>query len=602
MKRIKELEDKLAGLPDDHKYLRERVDLSNQLAHAYVNLDPPKARELAGKSKSLAAADGYEAGLAGSLWVEAMLSFWHGDYQTGKDSAEESLRLYLKCSDQAGQANAHNVMGSCLLKLGEHAQALIHHLRALKIFHQLKDSRGLGLAYNNLGADYSAIAVYGKALEYYELSLEIRRELKDLQGQAAALMNIGTVYEQMGEHQTALEHHQMARELFEQVGDARLSICLNNIGGVYEKLEEYQKALECFQKGLAAARERGYRQAEASLLSNIGVVLHRLGRDGKAEECFRESLDLAREMGEKADEAENLILLGELMASKATFRECSDLLEKGLAIASHIQAKELASQALQMLAEIHKQWDRHREALDYYERYVALDKELKHDSLQKSVYNLKVQQQIQSQAKETEELRHRSQELEELNARLREADQEKFFLIKSLEEQNRKLEGLVTEDPRTGLYNIAAFREKLKTEIARAQRYRLPLSLAMAGIDRYPETIGKLSPAKQEQLTGILSRIFKEKMRMVDLAGHFNHRNFLLAFPETGLKKALAVCERLQHEVQRHDWRQVQPGLELTLGIGLCELTEGMGVEDLLREAEGKMARAKARGLGKLEH
>jgi diguanylate cyclase (GGDEF)-like protein len=600
--KIKELEEKLAGLSGDSRYARERVGLLNQLAHVYVNIDPKKAGELVRESKDLAKAQGYQEGLAGSLWVEAMLHFWHGEYKAGQAVAGESLRLSEKASDQAGQANAHNVMGSCLLKLGEHAQALIHHLKALRIFHQLDDSRGLGLAYNNLGADYSAIADYGKALEYYELSLEIRKRQDDLQGQAAALMNIGTIYEQMGEHQTALEHHQRARDLFQSAGDARLSICLNNIGSVYEKLEENQKALDHFQKGLAAARERGYRQVESALLSNIGVVMHRLGHAVKAEECFRESLALAREMGEKADEAENLILLGELMASNRTFRECADILEKGLEIARHIQSKELESRALQQLAEIHKQWDKPREALEYYERYAALSRKLKLDSLQKAVYNIKVQQQVSYHARETEELRRRSRELEELNAKLREADQEKEFLVRSLEAQNRKLEGRVTEDAQSGLYNLGAFREKLKTEMVRSRRYRQPLSLAMAGIDRYGETAGHMSPAKQEQLVGILSRIFKENMRLVDLAGHFNHRKFILAFPETGLKKALAVCERLQRGIQRHDWRQVQPGLEITVSFGLCELTEDLEASDFLKTAEAKLAQAEAKGPGRLEH
>lgn len=602
MKRIKELEQKLANLPSGSLHDRERIDLLNHLAHAYVNVDPKKAWELAGESKNLAGSEGYEKGAAASLWVESMLHFWHGDYQAGLVSAGESLRLCEKCSDQLGQANAHNVMGSCLLKLGEHAQALIRHLKALRTFHQLGDSRGLGLAYNNLGADYSAISDYGKALEYYELSLEIRKQHDDLQGQAAAQMNIGTVYEQMEEHHSALERHHQARELFEHAGDARLCICLNNIGSVYEKMGEYQKALEYLQKGLAEARGRGYRQAEAALLSNIGVVLHRLGRDDKAEERFRESLALAREMGERADEAENMILLGEMIASRRTFRECLDVLEKGLSIAEHIQSREIKARALRLLAEIHKQWDKPSEALEYYERYVEQEKELKYDSLQKAVYNLKVQQEVNRHVRETEELRHRSQELEELTARLKEADQEKALLIFSLEEQNRRLEKQITEDAKSGLYNLGAFRSKFRVEMVRARRYRLPLSLALAGIDRYQETADKLSLAKQEQMGGILSRILKENMRLLDLAGHFNHRRFLLAFPETGLKKAVAVCERLQHAVQHHDWRPVLPGLELTISIGLCELSEGQEMNELLREAEEKLAKAETRGTGRLEH
>jgi len=92
-------------------------------------------------------------------------------------------------------------------------------------------------------------------------------------------------------------------------------------------------------------------------------------------------------------------------------------------------------------------------------------------------------------------------------------------------------------------------------------------------------------------LIGSLARIIKENIRLVDLAGHFNHRKFAIAFPDTGHKKAEAVCQRIQRAVSHHDWREVQPGLEITVSFVLTPYRQGQTLEELFVEVEGKLGR-----------
>jgi diguanylate cyclase (GGDEF)-like protein len=609
MKQIKELEGKLARLPAGPEAGHERTDLMIELAHRYVNIDSKKALELALESQRLARGTGYDQGLGGGLWIEGLCHFWHGDYTLAVARSQDALKLFEQHRDITGQANAHNVLGSCLLKTGEHAQALIHHLKSLKLWQEASDAHGLATIYNNLGADYTVIADYATALEYFEKSLKLKQEADDQMGEASTLMNIGGIYEYMQNHAMALDYFHQSQKLFEQAGDARQGFALNNIGGIYEKQREFQNALSCYHKSLAVAQQQGYRQAEATILTNIGAVCFNLFQNQKAEEYFRRSLVISEEINEKANIAQNLISLGELYAQARTFQDCIQPLERGLAIAEHIKEGELLARAYRVMFEVHKRWEKYREALDFYEKYVAEEKMIFSDESQRKMQNLQVQCEVSKYQKETEIFRHKNQELEranrelaELNAKIRAADQEKDSLLRQLEDQNVRLEGMVTEDQQTGLYNKRALYDKMKLEIARSRRYQTPLTVAMAEIDAYAEIAGKLSAPKLEQMIKALSRIFRENLRLVDVVGRYGSHTFVFAFPEASRGKALSICERLQKVIVRHEWKQVHPSLALSVSMGLTDDARTDDPDKRILEAKIKLAQAEDKGTGRIAY
>ncbi len=571
MGRIEELQARLAELERRSASAAERADLLNQLAYAYSKVDAAKAREMARDAQRLSQEAGYSLGQAGALWVMSLGSFWQGQYSEAIAYSTQALEIYEGAHDLEGQAKGHNILGSCYLKMGDHARALIHHLKSLKFYHLGRDPRGQALVYNNLGADYAAIADYGRALEYYQQSLSLKRE-GGHSDEASTLMNIGTVYEHMEEYPAALEHHRQALKLFEEAHDARVCLCYNNIGGVFEKLKEYQKALGYFQKGLEAARARGMRQVEGAILANIGVVLHHLGQDRQARECFEQSLAIAQEIGEQGDAAEDLMHLAVVALDKGTLKESLDFLNRAREIAERMNSPELKSRILEIYSQAYGQYDMLAEAYRYLKEHVELEKTRQRQSLEKTLYRIKIQQQVGEQAREVEALRRRERELEEanrrleeMNARLREADQQKEFLLRTLEEQNRRLEGLVTEDLKTSLYNQPAFFQKLEQEGARAKRYQQDLSWAVMVVENYRALTAKLSPAKLDRALATLARIIKEQIRMVDLAGLFDPATFLLAFPQTNVRKAEAICQRLQRAMEHHHWDELQSGLSVSL-------------------------------------
>ncbi|MCU0606422.1 MAG: tetratricopeptide repeat protein [Candidatus Edwardsbacteria bacterium] len=609
MKQIKELEGKLERLPAGAEGDRQRVDLFNELAHRYLNVDSKKAMALAMDAQKLAQAVGHTKGLAGGLWAESMCHFWHGDYPSAIARSTAALSLFQDLKDAAGQANAHNVLGSTLLKTGEHAQALIHHLKSLKHWKEANDAHGLATIYNNLGADYSSIGDYARALEYYQQSLALKQEADDPMGAASTMMNIGGIHEQLGDHAEALAHYQQSLKLFEAEGDARQGIALNNIGAVYDKQREFQNALSCYQRSLKLAQAQGYREAEAAILGNIGATHFELGQHQPAEEFYQRSLAIAREIDEKDLVVAGLVALGEIAAARRTFQDAVKPLREALAIAEHVQSKAVLVRAYQVMSAVHKQWERCDEALAYFEKAVAVEKEITDETTQRMVQNLTAQCEVGKYQKELEFLRHKSEELErtnrvlaELNDKLKAADDEKTVLLRTLENQNARLAGMVTEEPQTGLSNKHALRDKLKIEIARSRRYQTPLTVALARIDNYDGSVGRLPAPQREQTVRILSRVFRENLRLVDVAGWLDDRTAAFVFPETGRGKALPICERLQKLVAHHDWREVHGGLLLSVSMGLSDSARTDDPDKRIGEARMMLETAARRGPGRIGH
>jgi diguanylate cyclase (GGDEF)-like protein len=65
---------------------------------------------------------------------------------------------------------------------------------------------------------------------------------------------------------------------------------------------------------------------------------------------------------------------------------------------------------------------------------------------------------------------------------------------------------------------------------------------------------------------------------------------------QTDVDAALQVCEKLRAAVERHAWEAIQPGLAVTISIGVCADTSQAGHERMLAAADRNLYLAKAGG------
>jgi diguanylate cyclase (GGDEF)-like protein len=166
----------------------------------------------------------------------------------------------------------------------------------------------------------------------------------------------------------------------------------------------------------------------------------------------------------------------------------------------------------------------------------------------------------------------------------------------------RAAQELAQLDELTRLFNRRAMEHMLVDEVARAQRYDRPLSLAMVDLDHFKTVNDRCGHRAGDHVLREVASLVLSGLRATDRAARYGGEELCLIFPETGCDEAYALVERLRRSIDEHmfsagrsDGNPVE--LRLTVSIGLAELGEHTNsAEQLIVAADHALYVAKAAG------
>jgi diguanylate cyclase (GGDEF)-like protein len=165
-----------------------------------------------------------------------------------------------------------------------------------------------------------------------------------------------------------------------------------------------------------------------------------------------------------------------------------------------------------------------------------------------------------------------------------------------------EVKNLAITDGLTGLYNHRYFQTNLNSEVVRVQRYPRPLSLIMFDIDyfkKFNDTYGH--PMGDEVLTQI-AREIKKTVRKVDIACRYGGEEFAVILPETKIKYATMVADKIRQAVEkmRFSTGKGSKKEKMTVSGGVAQFKSGMSKEDLVRFADEALYKAKTEGKNRI--
>ncbi|HEY0021905.1 MAG TPA: diguanylate cyclase [Longimicrobium sp.] len=577
--------------------LRARVDRLNDEAWALRHVRPERAQVLLAEALRLSADGAYAPGAALALRTRGQIRYYTGsDYDGGMADCRRALEMLEAAGEERGRADAMNGIGCIHLRLGEHAEAMRHHLRALEIQRRSGDRAGEGSSLNHLGNVSYRLGDYGQALEYYHAGLQVHESVGDAVGVSYSLNNIGIVHGQMGEPRHALEYMLRALKANED-GDRQLAgVSMVNVGMAYAAMGDDDRALHYLRRAAVQLRETGARDGEASCVRDIGALHERRGDLVAAMDSYEASVDTTRALRSRAYLAEALISRGALRARMGDVAGGLADVREALSIAESLDAKPLVYTAHEAAARVLEAKGDAAGALHHHRAYHAVWTEVFNAGTNARVKAVLVRAEVQQAQREAELLRAKNDELTAAYARLRAGDEEKGRLLDQLSAQAAELERQTREDALTGLSNRRDLDDRLGAEWERARRFGRALSVAMVDVDHFKRVNDRFSHAAGDQVLRTVARILREHTRGVDVVARYGGEEFCLVMVETDPAAARGLCERLRAGVEAHPWSEMRPGLSVTISIGIAGHLEADAPEALLAIADARLYSAKHAG------
>ncbi len=164
--------------------------------------------------------------------------------------------------------------------------------------------------------------------------------------------------------------------------------------------------------------------------------------------------------------------------------------------------------------------------------------------------------------------------------------------------KNIELEQLAARDKLTGLYNRRKLDESFAVEVSRAARYGRPLSVILLDIDYFKDVNDTHGHPVGDAVLIETSERLREALRTSDIPGRWGGEEFLIICPETNLKTAVQLAERLR---QNYAAREFPSAGCLTASFGVAAHHKGRSTEDILLSADEALYLAKNGGRNRVE-
>ena len=179
--------------------------------------------------------------------------------------------------------------------------------------------------------------------------------------------------------------------------------------------------------------------------------------------------------------------------------------------------------------------------------------------------------------------------------------------IKKLQDELKRSNELLLElsntDHLTGLFNRRYMMEALDKEVHRSSRKGGSLSLIILDIDNFKKVNDDFGHLQGDAVLQIVALQLQKELRSYDYAARYGGEEFVAILPDSSLKDALFVADRIRLAVQGNIFSEPLAKLRLTVSLGVaCFSSEhSLTGDGFIKLADDALYRAKANGRNRVE-
>ena len=151
-----------------------------------------------------------------------------------------------------------------------------------------------------------------------------------------------------------------------------------------------------------------------------------------------------------------------------------------------------------------------------------------------------------------------------------------------------KLKRTAMLDDLTQLWNKRYFNIRLSEELERSKRKGSPLCLAYVDVDDFKAINDEFGHIVGDTVLINMADIFKRNTRNLDIVSRWGGDEFVIIFPDTTPRYGLIIANRLKKAVAAS-----RDCCYTTISVGFVEIHDGWEVDDVLREVDFMLQKAK---------
>lgn len=166
----------------------------------------------------------------------------------------------------------------------------------------------------------------------------------------------------------------------------------------------------------------------------------------------------------------------------------------------------------------------------------------------------------------------------------------------SVERLRDEFENQALHDQLTNLPNRRHINEQLKHEYQRTVRSKESFSVLLADVDRFKQINDQYGHDAGDQVLRSLSERFKQSIRKQDLVARWGGEEFLFLLPSTQAHNAEEVANKIRESVAAQPIWQNQRPVNVTISIGVAEITSDDSIDQAINLADKRLYIAKQEG------
>ena len=154
-----------------------------------------------------------------------------------------------------------------------------------------------------------------------------------------------------------------------------------------------------------------------------------------------------------------------------------------------------------------------------------------------------------------------------------------------------KVEGFVLKemaqkDGLTGIFSRQYLMSLYNHKFEFAKQTGSKLAVAMMDIDKFKLINDKYGHLGGDSALKMLASVVKDTIRQDDLFGRYGGDEFVIIFPNSSLETAGKIVDRITGSLKTSVLKLEQDEIELSISVGICELTDEKNPDEMIGKAD----------------